>query len=79
MEQVSPIEVLRAVVGEMFENQTHFARAINKPQSSVNEVLTGVRKKVPADWCPLIEKATDGRVTRQLLRPDVWQPEEVRQ
>lgn len=77
MEQVSGIEVLRAVVDELFENKTDFARAIDKPQSSVHEVLTGVRKKVPADWCPLIERATNGRVTRQLLRPDVWPAEEA--
>lgn len=72
MEQASGIETLRAVVREMFENQTDFARAIEKPQSSVNEVLTGKRKKVPADWCRPIEEATRGRVTRSQLRPDLW-------
>lgn len=76
MEHVSGIEALRSVVAELFDTQTDFARAIDKPQSSVNEVLTGKRKRVPADWCRPIEEATRGRVTRSQLRPDLWPAEE---
>lgn len=79
MQSVSGIEVLCSVVREMFDNQTDFARAIGKPQSSVNEVLKGRRKKVPADWCRPIEKVTNGKVTRHQLRPDLWPEEEVMQ
>ena len=51
-EQTSGIDILRAVVTTDFESQTDFARAIGKPQSSVYELLSGERKKVPAECFP---------------------------
>jgi DNA-binding transcriptional regulator YdaS (Cro superfamily) len=32
-----------------------------------------VSRGVPDDQCAALESAVDGRVTRQMLRPDTWQ------
>lgn len=79
MEQVSGIEVLRSFVKENYESDSDFARAIDKPQSSVSEVLNGVRKKIPAEWCRPIEAATNGQITRHQLRPDLFDDPEATQ
>lgn len=75
MEQTSGIAALRKAVAH-FKTQTGLARAISKPQSSINEVLKSHRKKIPAEWCIEIERATNGKVTRSQLRPDLY-PEEA--
>lgn len=52
-------------------NQTKLAEAVGRKQQSVNEVVRR-GSRVPAEWCPLIEKATGGKVTRHQLRPDLF-------
>jgi len=54
------------------------ADAVERKQPTVHVVLKR-GKKVPAEWCPKIEAATNGKVTRQQLRPDLWQDEEAAQ
>jgi DNA-binding transcriptional regulator YdaS (Cro superfamily) len=71
MEQSSGIEALGRAV-EIFKTQVAFARAIGVPQSRVSEVLKGEGRGIPAEWCPKIEEATQGRVVRSELRPDLW-------
>lgn len=63
------------VAVDLLETQTAFAKAIGKPQSSVSEILKD-GKKVPAEWCLPVEKATHGQITRHQLRPDLYPPEE---
>lgn len=70
----TPLEALEKAV-EIKESQHALAKAIGKDhQSYVGELLRRLRSKpttkIPADICPLIEQATDGQVTRQMLRPD---------
>lgn len=55
----------------MLGGPTAAAKAIEKPQSSVSEALSQ-RKKVPAEWCIPIERATGGKVKRHQLRPDLY-------
>jgi DNA-binding transcriptional regulator YdaS (Cro superfamily) len=50
--------------------QTALARKIGKQQGHVGNWLA--RGKVPAEVCVDIERATDGKVTRYELRPDVF-------
>lgn len=71
MEQPPGIEALRRAV-EIFETQVALAKAIGVQQSRISEVLNGESKGIPAEWCPKIEAATEGRVTRSELRPDLW-------
>jgi len=79
MEQPPTLEALRRAVA-IFETQQAFAKAIGVPQSRVSEVLNGEGRGIPAEWCPKIEAATEGRVTRSELRPDLWsQSEEAAQ
>lgn len=55
---------------EIIGNQAKLARLLKLKPPTVNQWVTGVRQ-VPAEQCPEIEKATDGAVTCEELRPDV--------
>lgn len=78
MEQPPTLEALSRAVN-VFETQAKFAKAIGVPQSRVSEVLRGEGRGIPAEWCPKIEEATEGRVKRSDLRPDLWPSEEAAQ
>lgn len=47
-----------------------FASAIDRSPQFVSQLLRGERS-VPAELCPLIERATGGAVRCEELRPDV--------
>lgn len=51
-------------------SSVELARAISVAPSLVSQWKTGFRQ-VPADRCPAIERATDGAVRCEDLRPDV--------
>lgn len=60
---------------DMLGTQSAAAAAIGIKQQSVSDVVrTG--KRVPAEWCIPLERATRGEVTRHQLRPDIY-PEEA--
>ncbi|MBE0615223.1 MAG: helix-turn-helix domain-containing protein [Burkholderiales bacterium] len=42
---------------------------VNSPQVVSNWVA---RKRVPPKYCAAVERATDGKITRQHLRPELW-------
>jgi DNA-binding transcriptional regulator YdaS (Cro superfamily) len=48
----------------------HLARAVGVSAVIISQWKTGARQ-VPAERCPAIEKATDGAVRCEDLRPDV--------
>lgn len=50
--------------------QAVLARLLMVSPPTVNQWVSGTRQ-VPAERCPAIEKATDGAVTCEELRPDV--------
>jgi DNA-binding transcriptional regulator YdaS (Cro superfamily) len=56
-------------------SQTRLATAIEaQPQLVWQWAQADGRRQVPADRCPAIERATDGAVTCEELRPDLrWQ------
>lgn len=61
-------------------SQVALAKAIGKSQQTVNNWIA--RGSVPAEHCPLIERATGGAVRCEDLRPEVeWHvlrhPDEV--
>jgi DNA-binding transcriptional regulator YdaS (Cro superfamily) len=39
---------------------------------SAEAVRKWERGRIPAERCLEVEQATDGQVTRQMLRPDLW-------
>jgi DNA-binding transcriptional regulator YdaS (Cro superfamily) len=49
--------------------QTALAKKIGRKQSTIWNWL---KKGIPAEQCPAIERATDGKITRYDLRPDVF-------
>lgn len=55
---------------EHFGSQAAMAAALSISQPTVSEWLRGERR-VPAERCPEIERATAGKVRCEDLRPDV--------
>lgn len=55
--------------------QKALAARIGTTQSQIWYWLRRAKKGVPAEYCHLIEAATDGIVTRHMLRPDIYPPE----
>lgn len=50
--------------------QAGLARRLGVSTPTVNQWVSG-KRQVPAKRCPVIEKATEGAVTCEQLRPDV--------
>lgn len=66
MSEINPIAKAADVLG----SQAALAAVIQRSPSMVNQMIKGVRP-VPAEHCPLIERATSGKVRCEELRPDV--------
>lgn len=64
--ETKPIARACGLVG----SQTQLARILSVTPATVNQWISGVRP-VPAERCPAIERATEGAVTCEELRPDV--------
>jgi DNA-binding transcriptional regulator YdaS (Cro superfamily) len=56
---------------EILGSQRALADAVGIKQPTVHKMLDR-GNRVPAEWCLPIEKATDGKVTRHQLRPDLY-------
>lgn len=63
--QNTPIEEACEIVG----SQAELARIMGVTPAMVNQLIKGHRP-VPIEHCLAIERATNGQVTRQALRPD---------
>lgn len=55
---------------EILGSQKSLADVLNVTKGAVNQ-WKDVGRKVPAEHCPLIERATNGQVRCEDLRPDV--------
>jgi DNA-binding transcriptional regulator YdaS (Cro superfamily) len=62
----NPIAAACKIVG----GQSALANAIGISQPFMHQIITGVRK-VPAEHCPSIERATNRGVMCEELRPDI--------
>lgn len=71
------MDALRKAI-ELCKGQSALARLITTPERPVcqSHVWNWLNrdKKVPANQCLAIERATGGQVTRYQLRPDVFGP-----
>lgn len=63
----SPIEQAVVIVG----SQAGLARELGVSVPCIHQWLSGERP-VPAGRCLAIEKATNGQVSRYVLRPDIY-------
>lgn len=72
----SGMEALERAKDILGGTEKALADAVGRTQPTVHEVLKR-GKRVPAEWCPKIEEATTGKVTRSQLRPDLWPSEEA--
>lgn len=68
-------EWLRAAVADT-GSQGALAAAIGVRQQTVWSWLN-IQMLVPAEFCPAIETATEGRVPRSRLRPDIYPAKEA--
>jgi len=59
---------------DLLGSQQALADIVGVKQPSVHHILND-GKKVPAEWCLPIERATEGKVTRHDLRPDLYPDE----
>lgn len=77
----TPLEALKVAIKEGGPTQAEFAKKIGKNQSYVSMLVHRLKKrqgKIDVEMCPKIEKATNGAVTCQQLRPDFpWQPQQA--
>lgn len=50
------------------------AVTLDVPEHRYQTIQSWLRTRVPAEWCPAIERATGGEFTCEQLRPDVeWE------
>jgi DNA-binding transcriptional regulator YdaS (Cro superfamily) len=70
MSDLTGIDALRCAKN-LLGSEKAVATAAGVSQPSVNHILQK-GKRVPAEWCIPIEQATDGKVTRHQLRPDLY-------
>lgn len=63
---------LRTYLSKTKTTQLALAIRLDRTQGAVSQWL---RKRVPAELVLQIERATDGQVTRQELRPDLYPAE----
>jgi len=61
---------------EICGSQVALAKAVGKTQKHVWNWINR-DKRVPAEYVLLIEKATQGKVTRHELRPDIYPVETI--
>lgn len=67
------LEALQTAI-KIVGSQALVGEACGVRQSAVSECLRN-GKRVPAEWCIAIERATAGEVTRNQLRPDLYPAE----
>jgi len=67
------VALTRAV--RLLGSQVKTGRAIGVSPQAVSEVMRRGRR-VPAEWCLKLEKATAGAVTAHALRPDLYPKEQ---
>lgn len=66
--ELNPVEQAIQIVGR--GNASALARALGCSAQAVQNYRRG--RKVPAEYCSDIERLTEGRVTRRMLRPKDW-------
>jgi len=66
---------LRQAIRHHLKSQVGVARAVGVTPQAVSDVLRR-NKRVPAEWCVKLERATHGTITRQALRPDLYPTDE---
>jgi DNA-binding transcriptional regulator YdaS (Cro superfamily) len=65
------VTALRKVIREHLKSQVAVAHAVGVTPQAVSEILRR-DKRVPAEWCLKLERATGGAVTTHDLRPDLY-------
>ena len=68
---VMSVAALRKIIREHLRSQVAVAAAVGVTPQAVSEILKR-DKRVPAEWCLKLERATGGAVTAHDLRPDLY-------
>lgn len=67
---MTPLDAFKKAI-EILKGQNKAAKVIGRSQPTLSRMLSRGKLAHPED-CQLIEKATNGRVTRYQLRPDIF-------
>lgn len=73
--EANGIEALRRTIEDLGWSQRDVADIVGVSQPSVSYILTS-GKRVPAEWCLPLERASKGDLTRHQLRPDLYPVDE---
>ena len=65
------IAALRKIIREHLKSQVAVAHAVGVTPQAVSDILRR-DKRVPAEWCLKLGRATGGAVTAHDLRPDLY-------
>ena len=68
---VMSVAALRKIIREHLRSQVAVAAVVGVTPQAVSEILKR-DKRVPAEWCLKLERATGGAVTAHDLRPDLY-------
>ena len=72
------ISALRIVIRRHLKSQVATARIVGVSPQAVSEILRR-GKRVPAEWCLKLERATGGQLTAHALRPDLYPEQKEKQ
>jgi len=59
---------IRQIIHDEFGGTVKFSRLVG---ATPQQVTNWLARKVPAEWCPIIEEATQRKLRCEDLRPDV--------
>lgn len=59
---------IRQIIQDEFGGTVKFSRLIG---ATPQQVTNWLARKVPAEWCPVIEEATKRKIRCEDLRPDI--------
>jgi DNA-binding transcriptional regulator YdaS (Cro superfamily) len=74
----SGIGALKQAIRDHFGSQVALARALGLTPQAVSDVLRR-GKRVPAEWCLKLERASAGKLSAHDLRPDLYPEQKEKQ
>ncbi len=71
MRKPTGIDALRQAV-EMLGGPAKTGRILGYTSNAISNVIGNQGRKIPPAWCRAIERATGGKITSAMLRPDMY-------
>lgn len=68
---MKPAELVKKLADE-YKTKTQFAAELGVSKTFLYQIYTG-RRKIPPKFALRIQKLTSGRITAEMLRPDIFE------